>query len=78
MTAKQRDELLIRIDERQQQMHKVQNDILAEAKKTNGRITNIEQWRNSQQTALRIGWKTVVAVAGLVSFVITILVSIYL
>lgn len=85
MTARQRDELLIRIDERQQQMLKVQTEMLAEAKKTNGRVTTLEEWHVSEASkqatqvkAVGIGWKIVVAVASLVSFTITILISIFL
>lgn len=45
MTIKERDALLIRLDERM-------NAMLEEVKKTNGRVTSLEGWKNRAVGAL--------------------------
>lgn len=46
MTPKERNELLIRMDERLMQMARTQEDILRETKTTNGRVTALEKWKS--------------------------------
>lgn len=46
MTAKDKNDLLVRIDERQKAMYDVQLKQLAEAQKTNGRVSRLEKWKN--------------------------------
>lgn len=75
MTSKERDELLIRIDERQRQMHSTQIEILAEQKKTNGRVTKLEEKHTAQKMAIATGWRLVAGIAALVGFVVTLLVN---
>lgn len=46
MTTKQKDELLIRIEERQNAMYEIQVKSLAQQVLTNGRVTSLEKWKN--------------------------------
>lgn len=77
MTAKDRDELLIRIDERQRQMQATQIEILAEQKKTNGRVTKLEEKHIAHKSAMNTSWKLIAGVAALVGFLVTLLVNIF-
>lgn len=84
MTARQRDELIIRIDERLANMDGTQKAMLEEARKTNGRVTKLEEWRTQQTTQetternnIGIGWKVIMAVTGLVAFIISLAVNIF-
>lgn len=46
MTVKERNELLIRIDERLEALTKIQDQTLSQAMKTNGRVSALEKWKN--------------------------------
>lgn len=63
-------ELLTRIDERQKGMSKTLDDILTEAKRTNGRVTLLEQ-----DKARRSGmWKVLTIIGAVVGFILGILI----
>jgi hypothetical protein len=59
MNLKERNDLLIRMDERLTQMAKTQEQILIQTKETNGRVTKLENWKSR----LVGGW----IVAGIIS-----------
>ena len=62
-------ELLARIDERQQQMNNQLTHIFNEVKKTNGRVTALENWKSRLQGS----WKAVVvlsvAIGGVIGWI---------
>lgn len=73
MTSKERDELLIRIDERLHQMKDDVEEIKGETRKTNGRVTSLETSRSEAKASAR----TIAVIAGLLGGVVGAIIGLF-
>ena len=72
MSPKERNELLIRMDERLRQMRETQEEILKETKATNGRVRSLEVWKATIIASV----KTTGAIYGIIGSIIGIVAGI--
>lgn len=78
MTENEKTELLIRMDERLKNMERVNNEILIEAKKTNGRVRDLETWKSQIVASVKtvsVLWGIGGALLGATATVITLIVK---
>lgn len=68
MNENEKTELLIRMDERLKNMQVVQESILDQCTKTNGRVTSLETWRTEKAG----NWQATVVIAGLAGSIVSI------
>lgn len=74
------DELLARVDERQQAMDQKIDAILEQTKKTNGRLDRAEDkirdlvlWKEVRSGQLKIIWLVVIGVISLIGWIMSVL-----